>query len=150
MEERFAWFMLTSACLSRGAQGEAVTGNGQSYGQQHSSGLMKYANFELGILFCSRLQGNPSTDRLYVCNSSLPFSEKEYNSGSKPCCPLTTARTIPLPVPYLVRAPSYQKEEDEVDLAVTPFFNEISEGTGAIGHMLLTPLGKQLALSLSQ
>jgi len=148
VEERFAWFMLTSACLSRGAQGEAVTNNGHSYGEQRSSDFMKYANFELGILFCSRLQGNPSTDRLYVCNSSL--SEKECNSGSKSCCPLTTARTIPLPVPYLVRPPSYQKEEDEVDLAVTPFFNEISEGTGAIGHMLLTPLGKQLALSLSQ
>jgi hypothetical protein len=147
-EEYFAWFMLTSACLSRGAQGEEVN---NSYTVLEPSGkpFMRYANFELGILFCSRLQGNHDTDRLYACSSTTSVVENTSRVSHHPFSSSAT-RIIPLPVPYLIRRPpAYQQDEDEADLIVTPYFHEIPEGTGAAGHMLLTPLGKQIASDIS-
>lgn len=147
-EEYFAWFMLTSACLSRGAQGEEVS---NSYTLLEPSGkqFMRYANFELGVLFCSRLQGNRNTDRLYACSSTTSVVENTSRVTRHPFSSSAT-RIILLPVPYLVRSPpAYQQDEDEADLIVTPYFHEIPEGTGAAGHMLLTPLGKQIASGIS-
>merc|ERR1711862_2492 len=59
-KEYISWFLLTSACLSKGAQGY-VTPN-RIFGSNSTS----YKNFELGVLFCSRLCGDKKTDRLYV------------------------------------------------------------------------------------
>ena len=147
MVEYFAWFMLTSACLSRGAQGEEVN-NSYTLLEPTGKQFMRYANFELGVLFCSRLQGNYDTDRLYAC-STTSVVENASRVTRHPFS-ASAARIIPLPVPYLVRRPpAYQQDEDEADLTVTPYFHEISEGTGAAGHMLLTPLGKQIALDMS-
>ena len=50
-KEFFSWFMLTSACLSKGAQGKATLRRGP---EDHDE--MSYSNFELGVLFFSRLQ----------------------------------------------------------------------------------------------
>jgi len=70
-----AWVMLSSACFSRGAQGFTMKKNsGCEYKDERG-----YSNFELGVLFVSRLQGDPTTDRLY---SSYP----------EPSCACTTPK----------------------------------------------------------
>lgn len=45
------WFLLTSACLSKGAQGRITPR------RMAGSTSMSYTNFELGVMFCSRLVG---------------------------------------------------------------------------------------------
>ena len=45
------WFLLTSACLSKGAQGRITPR------RMAGSNSMSYTNFELGVMFCSRLVG---------------------------------------------------------------------------------------------
>lgn len=128
-EESFSWFLLTSACLSRGAQGDATLNKAPG------SDAVSYSNFELGVLFCSRLQGRDETDRLYCwkpahCSCSRP------SSG---------ARLIHLPVPYCFRPARYQEHEDEAEFCETPYFHEIPAGTGGVGHMRITPWGAALA-----
>jgi len=115
----FAWIMLTSACLSRGAQGMPV-----EIGDD-SNNTMTYSNFELGVLFCSRLEGNHETDKLYC--SLIP--------SFKSCCPNERnikgevsdhhhhpyrGRLIPLPIPYLTRPLPYQPDPEEADFCQTP------------------------------
>lgn len=121
-EELFSWFLLTSACLSRGAQGVCMDNKG-----------MHYANFELGVLFSSRLD---SEKRLY---------------GWKPSqcvCKNKSTRVIHLPIPYSVRPPRYQEEEDEVEFCETPYFHEVTPGSVAVGNMRLTPYGVAMAKRL--
>ncbi|KAI2510685.1 hypothetical protein MHU86_3796 [Fragilaria crotonensis] len=127
--EMFSWFLLSSACLSRGAQGipteDRTTGTDQ----------VSYSNFELGILFCSRLQGNTATDRVYcwkpnhcVCGTSASHK-----------------KLIHLPIPYAVRAQPFQSDPDEAHMCKTPYFHEITPESASVGLMALTPYGKMRA-----
>jgi hypothetical protein len=130
-EENFSWFLLTSACLSRGAQGEADAD------RRPGSDAVSYSNFELGVLFCSRLQGRKKTDRLYCWKPTQCTCGRSTNTGGP--------SLIHLPVPYCFRPSRYQEDEDDVELCETPYFHEIPPGTGCIGHMKLTPYGAALA-----
>jgi hypothetical protein len=127
--ETFTWFLMSSACLSRGAQGipteDRIAGTDQ----------VSYSNFELGILFCSRLQGNAATDRVYcwkpnhcVCGTSASHK-----------------KLIHLPIPYAVRAQSFQSDPDEAHMCKTPYFHEITPESASVGLMALTPYGKMRA-----
>jgi hypothetical protein len=129
-EENFSWFLLTSACLSRGAQGEADAN------RRPGSDAVSYSNFELGVLFCSRLQGRKKTDRLYCWKPAQCACGRSTTGGPS---------LIHLPVPYCFRPSRYQEDEDDVEFCETPYFHEIPPGTGCIGHMKLTPYGAALA-----
>lgn len=127
--ENLSWFLLTSACLSRGAQGTPTRM------RSLESDETTYSNFELGVLFCSRLQGDRKSDRLYC---SRPFECA--------CGKLAKSQNlIHLPIPYSLRTKSYQPDQDEADFLFTPYFHEIPQGTGCVGQMKLTPLGAELA-----
>jgi hypothetical protein len=127
--EGFAWFMLTSACLSRGAQGDTLP-----------NGSVSYSNFELGVLFCSRQEGNRETDRLYCYQPTTCTCQKTK----------TNHRLVHLPLPFHCRPSRYvdiaddeEDDDDEVlDFVVTPYFHEIPPGTAAVGNMQLTPYGR--------
>eukprot|EP00957_Ditylum_brightwellii_P208985 15359762-Ditylum_brightwellii.AAC.1 len=133
---RLGWIILTSACLSNGAQGKAVKD------RCYDSDEMSYSNFELGVLFCSRIQGVTSTDRIYgwdpdYCNNcccrdgkirvsvddgSSSIEEKvQYHSCSSSSSRVTMqkkkkdVRFIHLPIPYNLEPPMYQEDEDDVD-----------------------------------
>jgi hypothetical protein len=129
--EHLGWIMLTSACLSRGAQGHMRLKN------TLEEGTMSYSNFELGVLFCSRLQGDPEKDRIYCCNTNHIYNEKTSNSGAN------HVRIIDLPVPFNVNPKSYQVDPDDATFHLNPFFHEITPGTENVGQMTLTPFGKE-------
>jgi len=146
-KERFSWFMLTSACLSKGAQGKATPRRGP---EEHDE--MSYSNFELGVLFCSRLQEYDS-DRLYVYDPQLKgcqcgSKDKNHKARLRNSTPnnplfLDSVRKIHLPVPFKIRATSYQTDEDYDFFSATPYLHEITDGTK--GNMKLTPYGQKLA-----
>lgn len=125
--EYFPWFLLTSACLSRGAQGEESTDHGQDTDE------VTYFNFELGVLFCSRLEQNSRSDRLYCFNPA------------KCSCNITGPRLIHLPIPFCLRPAKYMEDDDELEFCETPYFHEIPPGTGFVGNMRITPYGAALA-----
>lgn len=132
-EHSFSWFMLTSACLSRGAQGRIP----EMRGFESDADSMQYSNFELGVMFCSSTgSGVPGRSRLYG------FRPKECRCLDN--APGSFGNLVHLPVPYQLRAPPYQPDEDEATMCETPFFHELSEGIGSAGHMSLTPLGKKI------
>eukprot|EP00984_Skeletonema_dohrnii_P001064 scaffold331_cov123-Skeletonema_dohrnii-CCMP3373.AAC.4 len=146
-EERFSWFMLTSACLSKGAQGKATPRRGP---EEHDE--MSYSNFELGVLFCSRLQ-EYDTDRLYVYDPQLKgcqcgSKDKNHKARLRNSTPnnplfLDSVRKVHLPVPFKIRATSYQTDEDYDFFSATPYLHEVTDGTK--GNMKLTPYGQRLA-----
>jgi hypothetical protein len=146
-KELFSWFMLTSACLSKGAQGKATLRRGP---EGHDE--MSYSNFELGVLFVSRLQEYDS-DRLYVYDPSLKgcqcgSKDKNHKARLRSSTPnnplfLDSVRKVHLPVPFKTRAKSYQDDEDYDFFSSTPYFHEVTDGTK--GNMRLTPLGQKLA-----
>jgi len=123
-EEYYSWFLLTSACLSRGAQGEAV---------EIAPETASFANFELGVLFTSRLKGDRSSDRVYCWKPS--------------CCGCygKQPRMIHLPIPFSLRPPRYQEESEEAQFCEVPWFHEVTAGSAACGNMRLTPLGAAVA-----
>jgi hypothetical protein len=151
--EGFAWFLLTSACLSHGAQGvERQAGQGEPK-------VVTYRNFELGVLFRSQRSLPMSTQpsRLY-CYQPTHCSCHADGSGS-----LSRQRLIHLPLPFHCRPLPYvdtldynhdddedggdidntMSHEDEVlHFNASPYFHEIPPGTAAISNMLLTPYGK--------
>jgi len=137
----FAWFMITSACLSKGAQGQP------SPDRTLESDFITYSNFELGALFCSRLQGNGDMDRIYTWNPKLEskktqvdlntFLKKKDTEGNSP------VEVIHLPIPYNVRPRPYMEDPEDTEMSFTPFFHEIDPGTECSGHMRLTPFGKK-------
>ena len=133
-EEFLSWCMLTSACLSRGAQGEA------NPSRAFDSDEMTYSNFELGVLFVSRLQGDKNSDRLYCSKPSRCHCGQIYRASQK-----QSVQMIHLPLPYRLRSRPYHDDEDESEMCATPYFHEIPQGTGFVGQMRLTPLGMQLA-----
>jgi Tyrosyl-DNA phosphodiesterase len=135
-EEYFSWFLLTSACLSRGAQGEALVETSAS-----SEGTtVAYSNFELGVLLCSHLAGSRGSSRSNM-NRIYCWKPSQCSCASTS----TTLRLIHLPIPYSVRPARYVEDEDEAILCETPYFHEIPPGTGCVGNMLLTPYGTALA-----
>ena len=146
-KELFSWFMLTSACLSKGAQGKATLRRGP---EEHDE--MSYSNFELGVLFVSRLQEYDS-DRLYIYDPSLKgcqcgSKDKNHKARLRSSTPnnplfLDSVRKVHLPVPFKTRAKSYQDDEDYDFFSWTPYFHEVTDGTK--GNMRLTPLGQKLA-----
>ena len=140
-EEYFSWFLLTSACLSRGAQGEEILRKSEN-GDGIDVTVVAYSNFELGVLFNSYLSGGingtKKGDRIYCWNSKSCSSCYENTTQSVP-------RLIQLPVPYLLRPSRYVDDEDVAMFSDTPYFHEIPPGTGCEGNMLLTPYGRDLA-----
>ena len=147
-----AWLMLTSACLSHGAQGKV------SVDRSLHSDEMSYANFELGVLFCSRLN-NSKNDRVYCshpfgscCNdcqffskhtnyqNSMDFHATRWCDGKK-----YEPKVIVLPLPYNLNSSSYQADDDDANFSFTPYFHEIIHGTENYGQMTLTPYGKNFS-----
>jgi hypothetical protein len=148
--EYLSWFLLTSACLSRGAQGQPTPH------RDPASDSMSYSNFELGILFCSRVVGDRVHDRLYVSDPGriagcqCGRGERWYKSrlmrkaGDGPSwieCP----KKVHLPIPYHLRPRSYQDDPDSDFMSHTPYMHDIPDGTGCVGNMKLTPLGQKIS-----
>lgn len=132
-QEYLSWYMLTSACLSRGAQGEATPH------RAFDSDEMSFSNFELGVLFVSRLTADSRSDRLYCWMPSKCHCGQSCRSKKR------NVQMIHLPLPYRLRPRAYLEDKDETDLCTTPYFHEIPKGTGFEGHMARTPLGASLA-----
>ena len=123
----FGWIMLTSACLSRGAQGYA---NKMNVGCEYTS-ERSYLNFELGILFVSRLQGYPESDRLYSSYSKSCSCRKDHDNK----------RIIKMPTPFNMRPKPYQIDPDEAEFCETPYFHMMSRKSLMTGLCSLTPFG---------
>lgn len=133
-EECLSWVMLTSACLSRGAQGEATPHRASD------SDELNYTNFELGVLFVSRLgTTDMKSNRVYCWKPSKCHCGQHRRPSEKP-----SVQMIHLPLPYRLRPRKYVEDEDEDELCETPYFHEIPRGS-LIRHMRLTPLGAKLA-----
>jgi hypothetical protein len=146
----FSWFLLTSACLSHGAQGAPV---GQARVKQgHSADadppVFGYRNFELGVLFTSRLRHHNERK-----NSSLP--PRMYCFHPARCCckkkqgDRDNVPLIHLPIPYNVRPDSYFERIGECDGTIgvmkqNPYFHKIVPHSRCVGNMMLTPFGRQL------
>jgi hypothetical protein len=154
--EYLSWFLLTSSCLSRGAQGSPTPH------RDPASDQMTYTNFELGILFCSRAVGDNKHDRQYVsdpnhitgCQCGQVNKWVTGNRWYKPHLILQAGevnsflecvKKVHLPIPYLLRPMPYQNDPDSDLMSNTPYMHEICEGTGFVGNMKLTPLGQQIA-----
>ncbi|KAL7569890.1 hypothetical protein ACA910_008557 [Epithemia clementina (nom. ined.)] len=135
-DEYFPWFLLTSACLSRGAQG--IETDGPDVVIPGKQKRVSFTNFELGVLFCSRLQGKPKSDRLYCFKPACCSCPSESTQQQRP-------QLVHLPIPYDLRPASYHEDADDLLFCETPYFNEIAIGTITTGHMKLTPLGSSLA-----
>ena len=154
--EYLSWFLLTSSCLSRGAQGSPTPH------RDPASDQMTYTNFELGILFCSRAVGDNKHDRQYVsdpnritgCQCGQVNKWVTGNRWYKPHLILQAGevnsflecvKKVHLPVPYLLRPMPYQIDPESDFMRHTPYMHEIPDGTGCVGNMKLTPLGQQIA-----
>ena len=139
------WFLMTSACLSRGAQGDLVPRHG---GQEQGSSLVRpvqdavsYSNFELGVLFCSRLSGQHCRQhgvdqRLYCfqpkqcsCASSGTNGTASQEDGP---------RLIHLPVPFRLDCLT-KYEAESGHFTERPYFHEVVPGTVNCGNMRLIP-----------
>jgi len=147
--EYLSWFMLTSACLSKGAQGQPTP-----Y-RDPASDSMSYSNFELGVLFCSRVLGDNKFDRLYVSDPDHLYKggcqcgkgQRMYRAHQK-CSSdnlLACVKKVHLPIPYKLRPKLYQEDPDSDYLSQTPFMHEIPDGSVCVGNMKLTPFGQQVA-----
>ena len=133
----FPWLLLTSACLSHGAQGK------KKENEISESATLSYSNFELGVLFCSRVQGKEESDRLYCwrparCSCSYPVSDKQ------------KVKLIHMPLPYSCHPTPYQLHSEDTRFAETPFFHEVEPGSAVVGNMKDTPLGVSAINSLKK
>ena len=154
-KEHLTWFMLTSACFSKGAQGRPTP-----Y-RSLDSDSMSYANFELGVLFCSRIIGDRVNDRLYVCDNEFGggcqcgqgkrwYKDLLKNSDpNKSLAFLDGVKRVHLPIPYQLRPKPYQQDQYSDFMSHTPYLHDIPPGTGACGNMKLTPYGRNVALMSS-
>lgn len=140
VSEGFAWVLLTSACLSRGAQGA------ETVGQKSQEKVVSFSNFELGVLFCSQRALPMSDESLIYCFQPTQCSCQR---------PATRHRLIHLPLPYQCRASRYvdapydgedDDDEEVLHFSVTPYFHEILPGSATEKNMLLTPFGKAALL----
>jgi hypothetical protein len=133
-EEIIPYALLTSACLSRGAQGQPYPPG------SFDTGDRTYFNFELGVLFTSRLTGDRESDRQY-CYKPIGCSCDKDKHRVKD----QRVKMIHLPFPFCLRPQSFQPDPEEADMCATPFMHEIPKGTGFVGNMKLTPLGVKYA-----
>ena len=133
-KEYLSWFILTSSCFSHGAQGKR-----SSELAKNKDSSVAYANFELGVLFTSRMQ--PERRR--------GTGDRVYCFQPKACsCQLRTGwsdKLVHLPVPYSLRPKPYLLDENDSEMVETPSFHEILDGTRCVGNMLLTPYGASIA-----
>lgn len=160
-KEYLSWFMLTSACLSRGAQGQPTRMLPWAHlagampppkGPREEVEKMTYANFELGVLFCSRVTGDSLNDRLYVsdpnhvygchCGEGKGGGHNDTLSSRRKIKKCTTK--VHLPVPYELRPRSYQEDSKSDMMTCTPYMNSITDG--CTYNMMLTPLGQQMTM----
>jgi hypothetical protein len=118
-----AWAMLTSACLSKGAQGFTEK---NLFKQE----LRGYSNFELGVLFVSRVQ-KQNVGRQYSC-----YSQQCQCSSDQ------SVAVVPLPFPYKVRPLPYQDSPESEDFCETPYFHQVTASSIIRGKCQLTPYGK--------
>jgi hypothetical protein len=125
-KKHLAWAMLTSACLSKGAQGFTEK-------NLNNQELRGYSNFELGVLFVSRMKEHQS-GRLYSCYSQRCQCDSE-NGGA----------VVPLPFPYDIRPLPYQDTPGSEDFCETPYFHQVTANSITRGKCLLTPYGKYLS-----
>jgi len=126
----FSWFLMTSACLSHGAQGQRDRFS-ESTNQKNT---IRFANFELGILFISRIE--KSVKILYT-----------FHPQQCSCQSLNVKqRIIHLPVPWSPHVDPYlptsndDAEEDYV-MKETPFLHLVEAGSRCVGNMMMTPYG---------
>ena len=132
-EEYIPWFLLTSACFSRGAQGEPLSVT------QMDDDRVRYGNFEFGVLFHSDIRD--ANKRLY-CFRPLICSCKSSPTDSSS----TRSELVHLPIPFHIRGHPYVEDDDEcIEFRENPYFHEIPSGTGHVGNMALTPLGRRLS-----
>jgi hypothetical protein len=163
-KEYLSWFMLTSACLSRGAQGRPTPHS------DPATDSMSYMNFELGILFCSRLMGDNVHDRIYLsdpehttmmigcqCGKGARWYKSRFirNGGGSSSSSggggdnntntgfLDSVRKVHLPVPYRLRPMPYRTDPDSDLMDYTPYMHSIPPGTECVGNMKLTPFGRR-------
>ena len=153
--EYLSWFMLTSACLSRGAQGQPTP-----Y-RDPTTDSMSYSNFELGVLFCSRMVGDSQNDRLYVsdpnhvngcqCGKGKRFYKYWQANGELLPNFVDNVKKVHLPVPYNLRPKSYQQDPDSDMMSWTPYLTIPKNNTtsASVGNMKLTPLGEKIARDLT-
>lgn len=153
--EYLSWFMLTSACLSRGAQGQPTP-----Y-RDPTTDSMSYSNFELGVLFCSRMVGDSQNDRLYVsdpnhvngcqCGKGKRFYKYWQANGELLPNFVDNVKKVHLPVPYNLRPKSYQQDPDSDMMSWTPYLTIPKNNTSSasVGNMKLTPLGEKIARDLT-
>ena len=126
-DEIFSFFLLSSACLSYGAQGRVDN--------PYDPSSITYANFELGVLFTSQYRGEKADDRIYCFRPDTC------------CCNddslIPSTKLVHLPVPYSLKPNLYVDEEDGL-MNDNPFFHDLIEGAG-IQNMLMTPYGIEQA-----
>ncbi|CAM9232085.1 unnamed protein product [Ectocarpus sp. 13 AM-2016] len=115
--QHFSWFLLTSACLSKGAQGEVVAhGDRPGTGTATSGAIFK--NVELGVLFHSSSERAYHTASLPDCacpacgcspGSSVPphRTRTDTREFPPPPPPTVSPRSIPLPVPFCLHSEAY-------------------------------------------
>ncbi|OEU17809.1 hypothetical protein FRACYDRAFT_238235 [Fragilariopsis cylindrus CCMP1102] len=122
----FSWFLMTSACLSHGAQGAVVD--------------------EDVVAKIRREYENDPSSRPISTSSSKSSSPSSLSPSPSPS---SLPELVHLPVPYNIRPESYfeqqQGDDDGHDLPLMkydPFFHEISDDNRCVGNMLLTPFGK--------
>lgn len=119
-QECFSWFLLTSACLSLGAQGKLEnTGSG-------STETVTYTNFELGVLFTSE-RVEKSTGRLYCFRPNECCNQLNY----------LRSNLVHLPVPYSLEPRQYM-EGNEEKMNAMPFFHQIMHMDFG-GNFMCTP-----------
>ena len=138
----FSWFLLTSACLSLGAQGAAIENEKED---TSLASTVSYRNFELGVLFASHLPKKAKAKGIDQERKSVVYCFRPHkcscdnSSSSQP-------QLVHLPVPYSIKSDSYfnDNEDDDEDMVMNenPFFHEILDGSRCIGNMLLTPFGQ--------
>ncbi|CBJ30303.1 conserved unknown protein [Ectocarpus siliculosus] len=117
--QHFSWFLLTSACLSKGAQGEVVA-HGDRTGTGTAAPGAIFKNVELGVLFHSSPERAYYTAPLPDC--ACPSCGCSPGSGGPPHCTRTdtrelpppppppsmvSPRSIPLPVPFCLHSEAY-------------------------------------------
>jgi len=100
------WTMLTSSCMSRGAQGFPMEGRGLEDDRQ------QYSNFELGVFFTSDFSADDTKEHV-VYASGRNFDGYEHHNKHK---------VIRVPVPFNMDAPLYC-EPGTNDYSECPLFS---------------------------
>lgn len=112
-----AWFLLTSACLSKGANGEEMSASICEICGHLNHGCHLYKNFEIGVLFHS------SRQRQYrALSSSCRFHSTDCSLKTKG---RIDCNTYVLPVPYDIC--SETKYCSDLEFQIKPFMKSTNE-----------------------